>query len=429
MRTEGCRVMSAMATGVPDQGGMNLPELAQKLGVQIFFEGSVRQEEQWLRITARIITADGFQLWSQRFETSPGPDELFSVSEQVVRSLINRTRPELTSIRKLKASAGSDIWDTYPAVLSAESLLDEGTSPGIRMAVKRFEEVQRESPRYPRPLCGIAQCYYELALRGAGISAAAVSEAKRRAQKASEFDPELVLARGSTAALLVLEWNWKAAEECFQEALALGSHAATYRQYSLFLAVRGRFEEAWHFLQKAQHADPFSWRQKLARMRFFHISRRYQEAGQYSLERPVHGAIPAEGRLYLALTYLELGQVSEAARIAREVERNFGAEPAIAACLAEVCARCGETLLANDLIVNFRLSSDDCGISRFRRALLALALDDQAGALSLLLKAYEEREPELIWLAVDPRLDAIRSDPRFVDMTRSVMSGSESLGS
>src|SRR5258708_39585135 len=110
--------------------------------------------------------------------------------------MINRTRPELSSIRKLKTSAGSGILSSFPEVLSAEALVDEGTAADIAMAILKFEEVLQGQSDYPRPLCGIAQGYYELALRGVGVSAATISEAKERARQASALDQEMIQAHG-----------------------------------------------------------------------------------------------------------------------------------------------------------------------------------------------------------------------------------------
>jgi len=78
------------------------PRWQKKLGVDILFEGSVRPEGQRLRVTARMITPDGFQLWSQRFETED-----------------QSTGPELSSIRRLRTSA-----------------VDEGTAADIELAIQ-----------------------------------------------------------------------------------------------------------------------------------------------------------------------------------------------------------------------------------------------------------------------------------------------------
>jgi transposase len=53
-----------------------------------------------LRITSRVVNADGFLIWSERFETDPDTQCLFRVPEKIASALIGRVRPEKTSIRK-----------------------------------------------------------------------------------------------------------------------------------------------------------------------------------------------------------------------------------------------------------------------------------------------------------------------------------------
>lgn len=63
----------------------------------------------------------------------------------------------------------------------------------------------------------------------------------------------------------------------------------------------------------------------------------------------------------------------------------------------------------------------DTSISRFRQALLAMAMGDGEGALSFLTLAVEEREAELVWIGVDPRFDAIRKTPGFRALVHKVV--------
>ena len=41
------------------------------------------------------------------------------------------------------------------------------------------------------------------------------------------------------------------------------------------------------------------------------------------------------------------------------------------------------------------------------------ALGERARAIELLERALSEREPDILWLAVDPRADTLRTEPRF----------------
>ena len=57
-------------------------------------------------------------------------------------------------------------------------------------------------------------------------------------------------------------------------------------------------------------------------------------------------------------------------------------------------------------------------MSPYARAILHAALGEKEQALSSLQKAFEIRDEALITLNVDPRVDSLRSDPRFMDLLR-----------
>jgi hypothetical protein len=75
---------------------------------------------------------------------------------------------------------------------------------------------------------------------------------------------------------------------------------------------------------------------------------------------------------------------------------------------------------------DYNLFSANLPISKFRQALLALALQNSEKGMSLLSAACEEREAELVWLAHDPRLDIIWQDRRFGTLLAEVMHASSS---
>jgi len=53
-------------------------------------------------------------------------------------------------------------------------------------------------------------------------------------------------------------------------------------------------------------------------------------------------------------------------------------------------------------------------------AFVSAALDKKDTAFGWLERAFDEQDSLLVWLRVDPRLDNLRSDPRFQDLVERV---------
>jgi tetratricopeptide (TPR) repeat protein len=204
----------------------------------------------------------------------------------------------------------------------------------------------------------------------------------------------------------------------------LGFHASSARQHAVFLTALGRFDEAWPHLQRAQQIDPFSYLQKVACAKFLYLSRRYEEAIELFSEPLRFGPLPLEVQLYLALIHVQLGQLDDARRLAQLVLRNAGAQLSLRGWVAEILAQCGDDAAARS--DEFKLLGSAASLSRFRQALLSIALSDFDAALSSLSAAYADKETELPWLAVDPRFDPIRLNPQFSEIVSKVRSGMSS---
>ncbi len=422
--TPGVRVTAASAITSSSSQTEIIPELAKKLGVQLIFEGTVREEAGRLRVISRIVNFDGFQVCSQRFEAHADSQGLFALTERVASALVYRIRPEQSIVRKLNATVSESLLSLLPRLLAAELLVDEGTVGDIQRALGTFKEVHQALPNFARPLCGTAQAQCEIALRGLHNGSNLVASANDAANRAVALDPEMISARVATAFVRMLEWNWSEAESNFRHALEGSDHACGYRQYGLFLTALGRFDDAFYYLQKAQQIDPFSGRQKAAFAKFFYLSSREEEAAGHFSNHSVFGPPGTEAEITLAFIQIKLGNTNEAIRTAQEIKRNAGAQPGLMASVAEIMAHCGDAASATHLLRESKGSRPV--ISEYRQALLLLSMKDATGALSHLTRACEEREPEMIWLKVDPRFRLVRELPEFAALLEKVMPASES---
>ncbi len=83
-RTDGLRVIARPAAAE------DIPELSQKFGLRALIEGTVREDYNRLRITARVLGSDGFQMSSHRFETEAKGEDLVRVQEQTATAFVSR---------------------------------------------------------------------------------------------------------------------------------------------------------------------------------------------------------------------------------------------------------------------------------------------------------------------------------------------------
>jgi tetratricopeptide (TPR) repeat protein len=136
----------------------------------------------------------------------------------------------------------------------------------------------------------------------------------------------------------VLAWKWTEAEKSFQQALGLGEHAGTYRQYGLLLAALGRLDEAWNYLQKAQQIDPFSCRQKVFYTKFYPLCRNCEQGVNHVSQQLVYGPLPIESEIYRAMMLISLDRRDEARQMAQDFPCKAGAQPVMMSGVAEVLA-------------------------------------------------------------------------------------------
>ncbi len=419
--TDGIRVIASASIAQLNEDAPDIPSLAQRLGVDNIIEGTIREEGNRLRITVNVLGSDGFQLSSHRFETEASEETLFQVQTEIATAFISRIRPEVSIIRRRRASAGALIMSVYPVVMHAEKLLDEGSALDLQAALLKFNEAADRAPQYARAYSGIARCHLELAVRGLRSTPAFVSQAMDASVRAIDLDPDMVDPHATLGSALALQWDWEGAEKSFLHALSLGTHVSALRDYALFLTALNRFDEASEYLGTAQRIDPFSYRQKVARAKFFHLTRRCSEAIRLWSGQLIYGPLPLETRFFLALMFVGMVDTANAKQLVENMRPDAGAQLAMMAGIAEVLALSGETENAEKIANDLNLFAPDSALSRYRQALLALALGSKERALSLLGTALRAREPELVWIGVEPRFDPLRAESAFENVVKEVI--------
>jgi serine/threonine-protein kinase len=283
-------------------------------------------------------------------------------------------------------------------------------------AIGFFQEAIAKDPGYALAYAGMADAY-ELLSIGLGSKPAleSLGQEKAMALKALELDDSLAEAHTSLAyARWLADLDWLAAEKEFKRALELkGSYAPAHETYGEYLAALGRFDEAVAAVRRAQQLDPLSVPVNRAVGWVLYFARRYDEAIAELQKALTMDAEFLGARLVLWWALVAKGAPDQAiAAINQEVERT-GPGSLKRLMLGYAQAAAGNKEEANGILWELepKLASQDR--LAFLATFLFTALDMKDRAFERLERAFQLREPGILFLRVAPWLDPLRADPRY----------------
>lgn len=124
----------------------------------------------------------------------------------------------------------------------------------------------------------------------------------------------------------------------------------------------------------------------------------------------------APAHLWLGRAYQELGRLEEALGAFRRVEERIRDWPVSIAAPGFVAGVAGRPELALEALAELEQLSTRRFVTSYGVALVHAGLGQNDAAFAFLNKAFDERSNWLVWLRLDPRWNALRSDPRFVEL-------------
>ena len=117
---------------------------------------------------------------------------------------------------------------------------------------------------------------------------------------------------------------------------------------------------------------------------------------------------------YLGQAYVNKGAFPEAIAQFQNCVRITGGLPSMVALLAHAYAAANQVPEARKLLQQLIARSKQEYVAPYPVATIYLALNQKEEAFAWLERAYNERDSWMDYLGLDPRLDSLRSDPRFV---------------
>jgi serine/threonine-protein kinase len=390
--------------------------IAEELGVGAILEGSVRKAGPRVRIVVHLVDPRSEKhLWGETFDRQL--TDVFEVqsevAQQITGALAVTLSPEEKQRVEKKATGDAEAYNLY---LLGRFHANKWSEANVQKGIQYFQEAIGKDPNYAVAYAGMSDAYELLSIGfGSKSPAEYLVQAKAMALKALEMDDTLAEAHTSLAyARWLGDLDWAGAEREFKRALELKtSYVMAHEWYAEYLAALGRHDDALSEIKRAQQLDPLSVPVTRAVGWVLYFARRYDQAIE-ELQKAL--AMDPEflgARLVLWWVHVAKGTPDIAiADIRKEVEKP-GLRTVKKLMLAYACAAAGNKEEANGLL--WELEPKLAGENRLAllSALLFTALDMKDRAFQQLHRAYELREPGLLFLKVAPWLDPLRSDPRY----------------
>jgi serine/threonine protein kinase/TolB-like protein/Tfp pilus assembly protein PilF len=402
--------------------------VGRDLKVRAIVTGRIIQIGDTISVQTELVDVQNqTQLWGEKYRRKVS--DVLDLPEDISREISEGLKLELTGdTKKQIAKRYTGNPQAYELYWKGRYHWNQRKPEDIKQAIKYFEEAIKLDPQYALAYTGLADCY----VLGNVLQLPpkqAMPLATDAARKALAIDSQLAEAHTSLAKIkLSYEWDWSGAEAEFKQAIRLNPGYATAHQwYGVYLSEVGRHDESIRERTTAQDLDPLSLSISTGLGRALFWARRYDEAIQHLQGTMLKDQNYADTYWSLGLAYEQKRMYSEAiAAFQRAVELSKTAEfsegkPEMLAVLGHAYALAGRKTEATailDQLKNFTTSQRY--VSPYAVALIYVALNEKDSAFQSLEQAYQERDENFIHLKVDPRLDAIRSDPRFQALLQRV---------
>ena len=395
-------------------------DTAKKLGVQLLLAGSITQADSRVRFSVHLVDATGAAIWGEEIDRdAPG---VLSAQAQIARHVAERLALDGSDVVKSAQSQERLKPLAQDAYLKALALVSGGPTRQLE-SVRFYREAVEIEPAFAAAWAGLslAEGIFTEASVDADRSARA-KVVKQFAEHAIALDPELSMGYAALASeQFYYEWDFTAAERTFKKALELDpSNAFARQRLAMLFAALGRFDEATRLGREARELEPALPQQSTSLGILYYYQRDFDRA--IAEMRHALDLLPGFPVAHFGLgrIYLALGRPAEAVSefelaVAAERVPTFLVELALAYTVAQ---RVGDAARVLAEIVDRQKQGQ--GVNLDRLAYIAIADGRFEDAFKLLEEARQQRMVNMLWIAVDPRVDPIRSDPRFQRLVRQM---------
>jgi adenylate cyclase len=317
----------ARETGAHYGSATSYEELHRDLGVRYVLDGSVREADERIRVTARLSdTTTGVQLWASAYEDVASGADLFQVQSDIARRVVIEVAQPYGIIAnadmELARGKAPESLSAYECVLQVLDFYRHMSAPRAEEARGCLERATESDPEYADAWALLGMSYLDqVRLRTAPRSHDQdfLDRALRAAQRAAEVAPDGALAHRSLLLVHSFRGEVEEALAAGERALALSpNNAEILAEFGMRLALMGQWERGIWLIDEACARNPEhpGWYRTAPALNLYRQGR-YAEALEEARQIDAPGWV--HNHTILAMIYGQLGQEEEARAAARRI--------------------------------------------------------------------------------------------------------------
>jgi eukaryotic-like serine/threonine-protein kinase len=404
--------------------GKNIDPLAvgRELHVRGVVTGQLIQRGNTVVVRASLTDVKrGTQVWGQQYDRNLS--DVVALQKDLSEEISSQLQPHLTGEeRKLLSRGRPESNEAFQLYLKgryfATKFNDEQAN---RKGIAYFNQSIERDPTYALAYAGLAAAYFSLSNLYMPPREA-MPRVREAAERALALDDSLAQAHTCLALTLTwYDWDFAKGEAEFRRAIALNANdAEAHRLYGDFLVAMGRFDEAIVEKRRAEQLDPLSVPTS------WDVSRTLYYAGhdEEAIEQAKHTLdldpnFPYVYDLEAQVDYRK-NNLPEALSLMQKAMQLGGHSQLLITNWGMINARAGNRDEALRAMDELRARAAGTYTLPLFLARIYAALGNNDEAMKNLEQVYNDRSESAVWLNVDPSLETLRKDPRFIALIRKV---------
>ena len=365
-----------------------------------------------------IDAADDSQIWGNQYVKTSG--DIIATQNEIAQAVAQNLRVRLTGTDKRQLTKRpTENVEAYQLYLRGRFHVFKLTPEETNKGISYFQQAIDLDPNYALAYAGISDAYRSLALGSELNPAENLPKSKAAALKAIEIDETLSEGYTSLGASNLWLWDWNAVESNCKRALELDPNSANaHLFYAHLLSNMGRHAEALAEAKVARELDPLFPFANALEGQFLNHAGRTDEALdrlRKTFELAPNFWMP---HAFISSVYIEKGMYDEAIAEARKASEFSPAQTWSIALEGYASAKSGRQDEARNLLDKLLKLSNERFIPPDHIAIIYNGLGETDKTFEWLERGFQQHDPKMAFLKVEPKWNNLRSDSRFIELMR-----------